>query len=234
MTINVYWSCIEKEWLRAPAPEPLLPYFYKSSFFDKTDSGLDMRSCSGFNSHMNNVFIMRSLYSYEFSVSDTGAYSKDYDQEFFTRHVGIKSLNKRLFSFTQGYTFFTDVDSLEVTVSEHPYLEDNEFTKRCLILPGNINIAKWYRNLDTMFYLKKDYDSFKILEGDAYGYLRFHTEEKINLIQFRQTDLLNQYMFDSINSKAYKRKTYSFDKYHSIFKTKKLILNEIKNNILDA
>ena len=234
MAINVYWSCIEKEWMRAPAPEPLAPMFYKGPLFDKNDFGLDMNTCPAFGMHMDNVFAVRSMYSYEFSATESRVFSTDYDQDFFNRHVVINSQQKRLFSFTQGYTFFTDAPSLEVTVSEHPYLEDNEVTKRCLILPGKLDIGKWYRNVDTMFYLKNEYESFKISEGDVYGYLRFHTEEPINFIQYKQTDLMNKYMFDSINSKLNKKRPYPLDKYHGMFRSKNLILKEIKANLLDS
>jgi hypothetical protein len=181
---------------------------------------------------MDNVFALKSMYSYEFSTSENKVHSEMYDQAFFNRHVVIKSLQKNLYSFTQGYTFFTDSPSLKVTVSEYPYLEDNEVTKRCILLPGQLDIGKWYRNLDTMFYLKKDYDSFKISEGDVYSYLRFHTDEKINFIQYRQNDLLNRYMLDSINAKSNKTTVYKINEYYKMFKTKDLILKEIKNNIV--
>jgi len=59
MTINVYWSCIEKEWLRAPAPEPIAQSFYKGPLFDKNDYGLDMKTCPSFGMHMDNVFALR-------------------------------------------------------------------------------------------------------------------------------------------------------------------------------
>jgi hypothetical protein len=224
MAINVYWSCIENEWLRATAPEPLSTRFYKSGLYSKEDPGLDMAVCPGFNLRMDNVFVLKSMYSYEFEVSNGEVRSKDYDQEFFNRHVVIKSLNKRLFSFTQSYTFFTDEPSLEVTLSEHPYLEDNEVTKRCLILPGNIDIGRWYRNTDTMFYLKHEYESCSITEGDVYGYVRFHTDQAINFIQFRQTDLMNSYLLDSIRAKANKKRPYTGEKYYNMFRTQPLIL----------
>lgn len=233
MAINVYWSFIENEWMRAEEPKPLANSFYGGDLFSKSDSNLDMNKCSAFNSHMNNVFTLKSVYSYEFIVDKERVYSNDYDQAFFNRHVTIKSLDRRLFSFTQGYTFFTDSPSLLITSSEFPYLEDNEFTTRCNLLPGSMDIGKWYRNLDTMFYLKKGYDSFSIKEGDIYSYLRFHTKEKINFIQYRQTDLMNRYMLDCIRAKDNRKLPESINEYYSKFKIKPLILKEIKNNILD-
>jgi hypothetical protein len=232
MTINVYWSCIEKEWMRASPPEPISPLFYKSHLFDKNDIGLDMNKCPSFNDNINNVFALRSIYSYELTVDSNGVLSNSYGQAFFDEHVTVKSLNKRLISFRQSYTFLTDEKSLKVTLSEPPFLEDNQLTRDLLIIPGVIDIGKWYRNTDTMFYMKDGVSSFKINEGDIYGYVRFHTDEDINFIQYRHTDTLNKYMMDSVYSKENKKRTYPLTKYYSMFKSKNLVLEEIKKNIL--
>jgi hypothetical protein len=232
MAINVYWSCIEKEWMRASEPEPIQSLFYRGPLFDKEDPGLDMVFCPAFNEQMKNVFALKSIYSYEFNVDPQGVSSKDYDQSFFDRHVVIKSQEKRLFSFSQAYTFFTDSPSLKVTLSEHPYLENNEISKRCIVLPGVMDIGKWYRNTDTMFYLKPEFDVFKISEGDIYGYIRFHTDEPINFIQYRQTEDLNRHLLDSIAAKEHKKRPYPMQKYYDMFKTKPQILKEITQNLL--
>jgi hypothetical protein len=80
--------------------------------------------------------------------------------------------------------------------------------------------------------MKDGVSSFKINEGDIYGYVRFHTDEDINFIQYRHTDTLNKYIMDSVYSKENKKHTYPLIKYYSMFKSKNLILNEIKNNLL--
>jgi hypothetical protein len=219
--------------MRAKAPEPISGLFYNSKLFNKNDNNLDMNVCPAFNSNMNNVFALRSMYSYEIYLDNNKLYSNDYDQAFFNRHAIPKSLDRRLFSFTQGYTFFTEEDSLEVVFSEYPYLEDNNITDRCLLLPGTMDIGKWYRNTDTMFYLKEKYPSFLIEEDEIYSYIRFDTKEKIKFVQYRQTELLNRYMFDSIKVKENKKRPYPLNKYYSMFKSKSLILKEIKDNILE-
>jgi hypothetical protein len=232
VAINVYWSCIENEWMRATAPEPVSSLFYKSNLFDKADPGLDMVHCPAFNDNLKNVYALRSIYSYSFSLSNGNVESKDYDQAFFDRHVIIKSINKRLFSFSQAFVFFTDAPSLKVTLSEPPFLEMNEVTKRTLILPGSMDIGKWFRNTDTMFYLRPEFDEFTISEGDVYGYIRFHTDQPINFIQFRQSHELNYYLLDSIRAKENKKRSYKMFKYYDMFRSKELVLKEIHNNIL--
>lgn len=232
MTIKVYWACIEDEWLRASEPEAVSKIFYKSNLFDKTDSGLDMNRCPAFNDNLKNVFALKSIYSYEFNLYDGNIVTNDYNQDFFDKHVTLKSYNKKLISFRQSYVFFTDQDSLITTLSEPPFLEDNLIYKNLLILPGILDIGKWYRNTDTMFYLRDGVSSFKISEEDIYGYIRFHTDETIKFIQYKHTEKLNSYLLDSIRSKNNKKTPYPLKKYYDMFKTKKLILKEIEKNLL--
>jgi hypothetical protein len=234
VAINVYWSCIENEWMRAIAPEPVSSLFYKSDLFDKSDPGLDMVHCPSFNDNLKNVYALRSIYSYSFTVNNGAVESKDYNQDFFNRHVIVKSIEKRLFSFSQALVFFTDEPSLKVTLSEPPFLEDNVVTKRTLILPGTMDIGKWFRNTDTMFYLRPEFHEFSISEGDVYGYVRFHTDQPINFIQFRQTPELNSYLLDSIRSKENKKRPYKMLKYYDMFRAKDLILKEIQSNLLGS
>jgi hypothetical protein len=231
--INVYWSCIENEWLRAQEPVPVASLFYQDRKYDKSHPDVNMHHCPSFNGHLNNMFALRSIYSYKFGFRDSGLGSDDYDQSFFERHVNIKSIEKRLFSFNQSFIFFTDVPSLPVTLSLPPYLENNNITTRCTILPGELDIGKWFRNTDMAFYLKTPYNEFLIEEGEVFAYMKFHTDEKINFIQYRQTDKLNSMLLDTIRSKNNKKKVFSIDKFYSFFSTKKIILKEIKENILE-
>jgi hypothetical protein len=231
--INVYWACIENEWLRATAPETVSSLFYKERKYDTNYPDINMHHCPSFNGHMHNLFALRSIYTYRFGLRDGKLGTDDFDQAFFDRHVNIKSIDKKLFSFNQSFVFFTDHPSLPVTMSLPPYLEDNNITDRCIVLPGELDIGKWYRNTDLAFYLKQNINEFQIEEGEIYGYIKFHTDQKINFIQYRQTEKLNTLLLDTIRSKNNKKKVFSMEKFYSLFNTKKIILKEIKENILD-
>jgi len=233
-SINVYWSCVENEWMRAEAPIPVSTLFYKDKKYDENYPDINMHFCPAFNEHLTNLFAVKSIYEYEFGIDSNGNVgSSYYDQAFFDRHVNIKSVEKKLFSFNQSFMFFTDEESLPVTMSLPPYYEDNNITKRCIVMPGLLDIGKWYRNTDLSFYLKDGYDSFKIEEGEVYSYFHFHTDKKINFIPYRMTRKLTDLLFDCILSKEHKQKKLNITKYYSMFRTKKLILKEIKENLLD-
>jgi len=232
MSINVYWACVEKEWVKAEKPEKVSDRFYNLGFghVDASDPG-GINHCPVFNQTLNNVFAVKSIYDYSFKVKDNNVYSNMHDQEFFQEHVRIRQLEKKFFSFDVRYIFFTDEDSLEMTAYEYPVFEQNEITKRCMMFQGKFDIGKWFRNTEFAFYLKKDYDEFKINRDEIYSYIRFHTDEKIVFKQFRFNDKLESYVKDGF-ALTYGHYLKQLSEFYERFKNKKAILQEIKKNLI--
>jgi hypothetical protein len=233
MTINVYWACLEKEWQRDNAPEPVSKEFYNKNVHQLNSDNMSMNMCPFFNKNFENLFQIRSLYSYSFKINENKTvYSKNNDQDFFNKHILIRSVEKKCFSFFQRRIFFTDAKKgLDMTTYIFPYLEDNNITERCIPLVGELNIGKWFRPLEYPFYLKNKYNEFFVEEGEIYFYIKFNTKEKINFVQFYPTKKIKQYYNDCMSTNAYsKSDNYNF--FYNNFKLKKLVLKEIKNNIL--
>ena len=229
MSINVYWSCLEDQWLRANPPVPVYKDFLNKSQYPETG----IQKCPAFTAELKNVYGIKSLYEYNFSIEDNNLKSNMYDQPFFDRHVLIRSLKERTFSFLQYYTFFTESDSLLMSANIQPYLENNNpINDRCICFPGVFDIGKWYRNLDFAFYLKEQYDQFIINEDQIFCYIKFHTGEKINFIQHRHSPKLVSLLSEVIASKTFTSSSRNLITYYKMFKTKKMIINEIKKNIL--
>ena len=115
-----------------------------------------------------------------------------------------------------------------------PFLEDNIINNTCIFYPGQFDIGKWFRNTDFAFRLKKSADKFVINEKDIYVYVKFHTAEDINFIQFRFSKELKDLLNDVNQSRAnqplntYRSLEYRYDS----FSIKNLVLHEIKKNIL--
>jgi hypothetical protein len=231
MTINVYWACLEKEWLRAEEPEPLHKIFYnKINISDPKNKKTNVNFCPAFKDEINNVFSVKSLYDYSFYIKDNDAWSSDEDQYFFDSHVYIRDIDKKFFSFHNTYIFYTDEPSLEVSQISS-YLEDVSTRNNCIVIPGKFDIGKWYRSLDFAFYMPKNVSTFETKEGESLYYLKFHTDEKINFIQYQNSDVLQNHLNDVLASKegfGYKKLNY----YYKIAKNKKKILKEINNNLI--
>ena len=116
----------------------------------------------------NNVYGMKSLYSYKLIQEGTQFKSPLYGQDFFDTNVRIFSTEEKLISLHPHTIFVTDSPSLEMSI-EHPYFEDNKFTKTCYTIPGTVDIGKYYRFIDFAFHIKKEYNTFEIDEGDGFG-----------------------------------------------------------------
>jgi hypothetical protein len=232
MTINVYWACIEKEWMLATPPDPVASVFYKKDLIEEGNRSSQINHCPAFNDNLKNLYAIRSLYDYEFTLTNNTLWSDNYDQEFYNEHVLIRSYEKRFFSFKNSYMFFTDAPSLKTTFYEFPFLEDNNITKRCIPVAGQFDIGKWFRGTEFAFYLKQGYESFKIERGEIYSYVRFHTNEKINLVEFQYSDKLKQYNEERFEAISKVPRLKKLENYYKMLRHKRLIIKEIKENLI--
>lgn len=227
MTINVYWACLEEEWMRAESPELILPNFIKKYSGEKS-----LISCPAFRNALSNIYSIKSIYDYEFSYSNNITTSDMYNQSFFDKHVITRNTEERIFSFSQEFIFFTDHASLMMTGNLMPYMERNNITKNCIPIPGHYDIGKWFRPTEFAFFMPKDINEFKIFQGEIYQYIQFHTNEDINLIQFRPSSNILNLLGDITGSRKHKKITPNINYFYKTFKLKKHILKEIKENIV--
>jgi hypothetical protein len=234
MSINVYWTCIENQGARAKEPESVAKIFYEKNFYDSNDSLLSINKCPFFNESIENIFALRSIYDYSFNIKkDNSVYSNFYDQKFFDDHVICRSVEKKFFSFIQSYIFFTDEPSLLATISQPPIYEDNNISERCIVIGGNLNIGKYFRNTEFSFILKNNFDEFVIKENEIFSYLKFHTKEKINFKRFFPSLKIKEYLNMVRVSNEYKKNIYTkTNTFYNNFKYKKIILKEIKENLV--
>lgn len=234
MSITVYWACQDGAWLRAKQPEPVYKLFCKNLINQKND----LIYCPSIKKYMNNIFLLKSLFDYSFKLSKNEnideVFSDKYDQKFFDKHVFVRSREDRIFSFMQQFIFFTEEKSLLMSGGISPFLEDNNITKRCMVIPGTFDIGKWFRPLEFAFYLKQNYDEFIIEEEEVFQYIKFNTKEKIVFKQFKVTSEINEILVDTDTAKnSRKKKLRDLKEYYDMMKNKKHLINLIKKNVLD-
>ena len=236
--MNVYWTLDHtkaKGSLRVKEIEPVLKNINKNISKLGFRNGYTM--CPAFRDYFNNVYGWKSIYTYSIKedTKATGYKSDLYNQEFFNRHITIRSFEEKLISFYPYVSFVTDSPSLELSI-EHPYFEDNKFTSTCYVIPGILDIGKYYRHLDFAFHIKKDHKTFAVDEGEVLFYLRFHTKEKIKFKQYYMTDRLREYQNMITDIKQYSKsvsRPISF--FYELYKKRNLknkILKEIRENLV--
>lgn len=229
--INVYWACIENEWMRSSEPEPVSKTYYKKFHPDNKNNLSSINRCPFFNGYLNNLYEIKSIYDYEFYIENDSIKTTYYNDNFIDNHLIIRSMENKMFSFTQKYIFFTDSDSLVMNTYETPIFEDNNITKNCYLLPGQVDIGKWFTNLEFPFHLKSNL--FRVDLGEVMYYIKFNTDEKINFKQFMVNDNILKYLD---YSRGYSLNTdikrYSNKNFYDNFKIKKFIIDEINNLLI--
>jgi hypothetical protein len=231
MSITIYWSCVEDEWLRAKEPQPVYKNFIKN--IKNKNTGIEL--CPGIKDYTKNTFSVKSIYDYNFEIipEKKETFSNLYDQDFFNKHVSIRSIEDKLFSFSQQYVFFTEEKNLEMSANIFPYLEDNNITKNCIIVPGTVNIGQWFRVTDFVFYLKNNQNKFEIKEEEIYQYIKFNTNKKIIFKQFIINDKINKYLLDVSSARKFREtKNRQLRDYYLMLKHKKYIIKEIKSSLI--
>jgi hypothetical protein len=234
MSITIYWSLNDESWLRAKTPDPIYKNFVQSPENKKNSLIL----CPATKDYMQNIFSLKSIFSYDFKIDHTqdgnDVTTSMYNQKFFDNHVTVRSKEDKLFSFTQRFCFYTEEKSLLMSAGILPFLEDNNITKRCVVIPGTFDIGRWFRRIEFAFYLKKDYDEFKIEEDEIYQYIKFHTNEKIIFKQFRVNSKIQDLIYDIDYARNFRKEKFrSLEEYYLMLKNKKHIIKEIKNNLVN-
>ena len=138
----------------------------------------------------------------------------------------------RIVQFGFNYLFFAE-KPLRIT-QMHPYLHHNTFTENGNTLLGEFNIGKWLRPLQASFIInpnKKDY-SYRIKRGDIYSYIRFDTDEKVELVNFDVTPKIEEIADSCLQMKQSGHKSsFSLDfcyKSFIMYKRNKAMLRELK------
>jgi hypothetical protein len=237
MAITIYWACFEDEWVKADEPEKVLKRFYSSKGIQSVERNhpMALNYCPVFNQTLGNTYAVKSIYDYSFKIQNNKCVSLDHGQRFFDEHIIVRSIDKKFFSYQNRYIFFTEEDSLIMNAYQHPIFEENEISKRCMIIPGSFDIGKYFRNLEFSFILKDGFDEFVVKNNDVLYYLTFDTKEKIEFKQFRGVPELTA-MIQSLrraDSFNLSRRVPTMDVWYNKFKGKKWILNKIKENLLD-
>ena len=106
----------------------------------------------------------------------------DHDLNFLQHMIGPFGPDKVIQLAAPTYLFFCE-ESLLMTQLP-PYYEDSNFTKSCIGLSATFDIGKWFRVVKPAFKLRSNTQTIDIDTNTALLYVKFNTQEKINLLRF--------------------------------------------------
>jgi hypothetical protein len=239
--VNIYWSPhiinANKKSLsniRYQTPEHATEYLKDKCNPELRES--NFLRCPAFIKQQKNLYALKFSFSYELymDVENDKVKSDKYDQSFFDEFVYIRDIDNAMLSLPMSYVFIAEnpVD-MEYTSA---YNVSNGFVDNTIIIPGSFDIGKWYRPLDLSFIVKDKNKKVTFNENDAYAFVNFHTDKKVNLIRFDTTPQITE-LFNSIllSKFAKSKEVNSLNWFYNLLeqsKYKNKILKLVKENVL--
>jgi len=193
--------------------------------------------CSALLPSMKNIYVLKAPISLNLSINlkDSILESEDLNKAKNVLNMNDLSNESRVIQFNFGYIFFSE-NSIMLEQS-HPFLHINNFTNLGNHVYGEYDISKWFRPLGAGFVLKDDgVVNVNIKRGEIYSYIKFKTDNDVELVRFEMSDKLHKYKTSCIRFKQHNtpahatlRSSYEAFLYHNM---KKRILKEIKRQII--
>ena len=234
--ITIYWGVDTQnspEGIRAERPIPILQKISQERIPKDLVDEVQYNRCPAFVDELKNLYGMKSYYDYTLHFGENGVESPDHGQEFFDKHFAIRSLEGNLFGFHENFHFFTEEPSLKMSLLP-AYLEDNSIVNSTIMIPGKIDIGKYFRGVEFAFHMKQNCNEITFNRKEVFFYIRFHTNKKVQFKQFLWTPVLDEATNLILSAKNFKYDLNILKYYYNIFyrfNFKKKILKGIKENL---
>ena len=241
--MNVYWSYLAsndftKETqnhgadLLLERPTNVINDINKNNHI-RSEAYLRYIKCPAYPEFFKNVYAIKCDTDFTLQhkiVNEIATLTTDNSQEFFDDAFSIREYTKdqQLIQMNWNWMLFSDSD---IDVSVMPaFLHDNNFVRNTTILPGKMNISKWFRPIQPAYII---HDDIEVKTGDVLFYIKIHTKDKIDLKHFDMSKKLKSLSNECLGLKNFKPNL-RFSKIYEIFTKRnynKKILKEIKKNL---
>jgi|SaaInlStandDraft_5_1057022.scaffolds.fasta_scaffold85216_1 hypothetical protein len=238
--IKIYWG------FKGPAGsqllvEPMVGVLKDVSVNKDTLSGIEYeeyKKCPAHIKYFKNTFVVKAFtdITLEHRVLVDGMAtlsSPTHDQEGYNAHVDARIIENSDFQLVQlewNMFMFTDKD---IEVSQIPAtIHVNPFLRDTIQVSGIMNISKWFRPIRPAFFIPKN-GSVTIKRGDALYYIKVHSTEPLELIQFNMGEELENLANDCLLLKLHKSRASLKSLYGWFTKARyqTRVLNGIKKNL---
>lgn len=191
--IDIYWAVLAKEnsWptkrLLISNPDMLI------KDISEIDSEMSRYKaslvCPAHKQSKKNMFFLKFPFSANYTLDETGAVSSDQIHSHYVVKVQMSELTNRHTILLDLPMIFFATESVEMELLP-PYLHQTIASQYGVIATGKFDISQWFRPVHLEHILWKNMHSFKCQEGEPSMYLKFYTDKKINLKEFRSNDIL--------------------------------------------
>lgn len=242
--VNIYWCPVsisdhnpnlENDWrILYDSPQNLYDNFNKNRDHKGHDNFL---VCPSVRNILKNTYYFTNLIDaeYKFSLVNNEVIVEPTSKEFLNYQVRRKPsiTTGPLFELGLGYMFFAD-EPLVATFTS-PFFHEPGYTKYGSIVPGEYDIGQWIRPYLFEVQCWDNSGVFKIKENEPIFYVRFNTDKKIVLHEFKETYNLRKLISVNVNIRNVYKTGGLLKSYYHLFnrsKMKNTILTEIKKGLV--
>jgi hypothetical protein len=243
-TTKVYWAPADFTLNSAPKdnsllyyePETLISYLYKkrSDLPKEQYARNTFFSCPVFSNLSKNIFILENPLNTNITLNKNNI---EYNGD-----TGIPSLivhppslkDQTLFVYNMKWVFFTEEESLKMRLTS-PYFSNSQHVQYGSIVPGQLDIGKWFRNITLEYNLWEGIKEFNINKGEHLAYIEFDTDKNVELVRFKLNLELKTYLESTASSSNWEPRVKIVERYDRFKRSgmKNLVMKEILNNVVD-
>ena len=222
------WSILYKE------PKSLNSYLTKNlkKDRDKDPSNRAYMSCTAYQSISNNTFVIENPIksSYIFKENGIESNSKNSLSAIIKRQPQLN--NQILFEYDYPIIFFAD-QSLEIQYTAPYYLQANHL-KYGAVTPGQFDIGKWFRPIQTEINLWDGVKEFSIEKNEPLAFINFLTDKKIKFKMFHMSEDLAKIMNVCATGSVWEMNVPLVNRYARFLESKMIskTLTKIKENLI--
>lgn len=146
--------------------------------------------CPAFTDYYKNCFLVRAPYDIKIEAKKTPDNVKyfnikDKDQDFCNKYILDRNNQNSLFSMISleySYLFYSEKSVMIELIPAGLHFHESEHLKNTMLIQGTFDISKWYRGIGYAFEIIDDNIPINIKRGDPVFYVRFLTNEKVNIV----------------------------------------------------
>lgn len=240
-TVDVYWSNapiintenpLEKNYFYEE-PKSVLRIKSKQRPENKTD-GAKLFNCPAVTNFLKNVYRIDSPLDMHFKYNgDVRSPVEVLSKEFLPTHIEHNPSMENETSIVVHYPFiFFSEEDMEI-IHSSPYFDKTEYTQYGHVVPGKLNISKWFRPVQVEINLYSD--ELIIKKDEPLLYTTFLTDKNVRLKRFTFNDKLVGIMSSCVSSSSYSPNKTLEERYERFIKSqsREIVLKEIRNNLVN-
>jgi hypothetical protein len=192
---NCEWGVDHADCVRSLLQEDYEPFTNLSKELISSRKRVVYLKCPAHTDFLKNTFVFRAPFDLTIDLEIDSAtnsakiYCENISQEIFDLIIDRRFLLKNKQEINtypllgvDWLSVFTAKESTLIQVLP-AFMHHNNFTEKTTIIPGEYDISKWTRPIETVFEIRSNKEKIVIKKGDAISYIKFLTKDTVKLIK---------------------------------------------------